>query len=424
MLDIKFIRENADLVKLGAAKKRVDVDIDRLVAVDEERKELRREMDERRAEQNRMSDIIRLASTEDREKHIESMRLVKERFAELEAKYADVLAEWQKLMLAVPNIPDMSVPDGESDADNVEVRKAGEIPQFAFAPKDHIALMTGNGMADFERGTKVAGFRGYFLTGDGALLAHAVSQFTLRHFVDKGFTPLMAPSLVRRDAFLGTGYLPQGEEDLYKTQDGEYLAGTAEVATMAYFMDETLDAAMFPKKFIASSPCFRREAGSHSKDTKGLIRVHEFFKWEQVVLCEASHEESVRLHEELTANAEELLTALGLAYRVVVNCGGDLGLGQVKKYDIEAWLPSQQTYRETHSSSYFHDFQTRRLNIRYRGADGELRFAHSLNNTAAALPRLLTMLVECNQQEDGTVRVPAALIPYVGKEVLGHTITA
>lgn len=424
MLDIKLIRENAEVVKLGAAKKHVEVDIDRLVSVDEERKELRRQMDDRRAEQNRMSDVIRLAPAEEREKHIESMRLVKERFAELEAKYADVLAEWQKLMLSVPNIPDMSVPDGASDTENVELRKAGDLPQFAFAPRDHIALMTGNGMADFERGAKVSGFRGYFLTGDGALLAHAVSQFTLHHFMAKGFTPLMAPSLVRRDAFLGTGYLPQGEEDLYKTQDGEYLAGTAEVATMAYHMDETLELSDFPKKFISYSPCFRREAGSHSRDTKGLIRVHEFFKWEQVVLCEASHEESVRLHEELTANAEELLSALGLPYRVVVNCGGDLGLGQVKKYDIETWLPSQETYRETHSSSYFHDFQTRRLNIRYRGADGELRFAHSLNNTAAALPRLLTMLVECNQQADGTVLVPKALVPYVGKEVLGYPIAA
>lgn len=420
MLDIKFIRENADLVKMGAQKKHIEVDIDRLLEVDEQRRVLRQQMDDRKAEQNRMSDRIRLASDTEKEMLIESMRLVKERFAELEEKYTEIMTEWQRLMLAVPNLPDMSVPDGESDADNVAVRVVGEPRTFAFTPRDHIALMTSNGMADFERGTKVAGFRGYFLTGDGALLAHAVSQFTLMHFVKKGFTPLVAPSLVRRDAFLGTGYLPQGEEDLYKTQDGEYLAGTAEVATMAYHMDEVIELADLPKRFIAYSPCFRREAGSHSKDTKGLIRVHEFMKWEQVVLCEASHEASVALHEELTQNAEELLAALQLPYHVVVNCGGDLGLGQVKKYDIEAWLPSQNTYRETHSASYFHDFQTRRLNIRYRGTDGELRFAHSLNNTAAALPRLLTMIVENYQQSDGTVQVPEVLVPYVGKEVLGH----
>lgn len=419
MLDIHFIRDNADLVKEGAAKKHVEVDIDRLLKVDDERKELRGQMDEKRAEQNRMSNTIVRAEGNEKMQLIESMRHVKEGLAELEEKYTAVMKEWQMLMLSVPNLPDMTVPEGESDADNQEVRTWGEKPQFAFAPKDHIELMTKAGMVDFERGAKVAGFRGYFLKGDGVLLANAVSQLALKHFAGKGFTPMIVPSLVRRETFMGTGYLPQGEEDLYKTQDGEYLAGTGEVATMGYYMDESLELAQLPAKFLSYSPCFRREAGSHSKDTKGLIRVHEFFKWEQVVLCEASHTESVRLHEELTENAEEFLKLLGLPYRVVVNCGGDLGLGQVKKYDIEAWMPSQDTYRETHSSSYFHDFQTRRLNIRYRDQEGTLRYAHSLNNTAVAMPRVLSMLVENYQQADGTIRVPEALVPYVGKEVLG-----
>jgi seryl-tRNA synthetase len=413
MLDIRLIRENADVVKAGAAKKHLEVDIDRLIALDDERKALRLKLDEGKAEQNRMSATIAKAEGNERTEYIERMRTVKDGLAETEEQYNKALAEWQQLMLTVPNIPDMTVPEGESDADNVEVRKWGEAPTFDFTLKDHIELMTALGMADFERGAKVAGFRGYFLKGDGVLLANAVSQLALNHFVGKGFEPMMVPSLVRRETFLGTGYLPQGEEDLYKTQDGEYLAGTGEVATMGYYMDETLEAAELPKKFVSYSPCFRR-------DTKGLIRVHEFFKWEQVVLAEASHEGSVQLHEELTANAEEFLQKLGLAYHVVVNCGGDLGLGQVKKYDIEAWLPSQNAYRETHSSSYFHDFQTRRLNIRYRDAEGKLQFAHSLNNTAVAMPRVLTMLVENYQQADGTIRVPEALVPYVGKEVLGH----
>lgn len=421
MLDIRFIRENADLVKAGAAKKHVEVDIDRLLGVDDERKAIRQELDDRKAEQNRMSDRIRLAKDEERENLIEAMRHVKEGAAELEEKYASVMEEWQKLMLSVPNIPDMSVPEGESDAENQEVKKWGELPKFSFAPKDHVELMSANGMADFERGVKVAGFRGYFLTGDGALLALAVSNLAQMHFTKKGFEPMIVPSLLRREMFLGTGYLPQGEDDLYRTQDNEYLAGTGEVATMGYYMDEMLDASKFPIKFLSYSPCFRREAGSHSKDTKGLIRVHEFFKWEQVVLCEASHQRSVELHEEITKNSEEFLQLLGLPYRVVVNCGGDLGLGQVKKYDIEAWMPSQDTYRETHSSSYFHDFQTRRLNIRYKDAEGKTQFAHSLNNTAVALPRILSMLVENYQQADGTVRTPEALKPYVGKEILGHT---
>lgn len=420
MLDIHFIRENADVIKAGAEKKHLTVDIDRLLAVDDERKALRQQLDMRRAEQNHASKTIALASGEEREKLLEAMRHVKDGMAEIEEQYKKVMEEWQALMLAVPNIPDMTVPEGESDADNVAIAEWGTHPTFRFPVKDHIELLTAAGMVDFERGTKVAGFRGYFLKGDGVLLANAVSQLALAHFTEKGFEPMIVPSLVRREAFMGTGYLPQSEEDLYKTQDGEYLAGTAEVATMGYYMDEVLEKEQLPAKFLSYSPCFRREAGSHSKDTKGLIRVHEFFKWEQVILCEASHETSVALHETLTRNATEFLEKLDLPYRVVVNCGGDLGLGQVKKYDIEAWMPSQNTYRETHSSSYFHDFQTRRLNLRYRDTDGSLKFAHSLNNTAVAMPRILGMIVENNQQEDGTIRVPAALVPYVGKEIMGH----
>ncbi len=420
MLDIHFIRENADLIKEGARKKRIDVDIDRLIVVDNERKLLRAELDGKRAEQNRASFNIVNIHGEEKNRLLESLKFLKDSMVEHEEKLVKIMEEWQTLMLAVPNIPDMSVPEGDSDAENVEVRTWGDIPTFSFVPKDHVELMTALGMADFERGTKVAGFRGYYLRGDGVLLANAVSQLALKHFVEKGFEPLMAPSLVRREAFMGTGYLPQSEEDLYKTQDGEYLSGTAEVATMGYYMNETLDISQLPVKFVAYSPCFRREAGSHGKDTKGLIRVHEFFKWEQVVLCEASHTESVRLHEELTQNSEEFLQLLSLPYHVVVNCGGDLGLGQVKKYDIEAWMPSQSAYRETHSSSYFHDFQTRRLTIRYKDSEGKLQFAHSLNNTAVAMPRILTMIVENYQQEDGTIRVPDALVPYVGKEILGR----
>ncbi|HRH55438.1 MAG TPA: serine--tRNA ligase [Candidatus Paceibacterota bacterium] len=426
MLDIHFIRENADLVKAGAEKKHLTVDIDRLLAVDDERKMLRQQLDDRKAEQNRASQTIALAKGEEKQKLLEAMRHVKEGMAEIDEKYKAVMEEWQTLMLSVPNLPDISVPEGASDADNSEVRVWGEKPQFSFTPKDHVELMTKAGMADFERGAKVAGFRGYFLKNDGVLLMFGLWQFLTNHFVQKNakgdaWTPMVVPSLVRREGFMGTGYLPQSEDDLYKTQDSEYLAGTGEVATMAYFLDETIEKKQLPLKFFAFSPCFRREIGAHGKDTKGLVRVHEFYKFEQVVLSEASHEESVRLHEELTENAEEILRILGIPYHVVVNCGGDLGLGQVKKYDIEAWMPGENKYRETHSSSYFHDFQTRRLNIRYRDEDGTLKFAHSLNNTALAMPRFLAVLVENYQQEDGTIKVPDALIPYVGKEVLGHT---
>ncbi len=420
MLDIKFIRENADIIKAGAQKKHLNVDIDRLLALDDERKRLRQDIDKKRAEQNRMSRTIALAHGDERQQHIESMRHVKEGMADLEDQYKKVMEEWQALMLAVPNIPDISVPEGESDAENKEVKRWGEPPAFAFAPRDHVELMTTLGMADLERGAKVAGFRGYFLKNDGVLLANAVWQLALKHFSAKGFTPLMVPSLVRRSLLLGTGYLPQGEDDLYKTQDNDYLSGTAEVSTMGYYMDEVLEQKDFPIRFLSFAPSFRREAGAHGKDVRGLIRVHEFFKWEQVILCKAEHDESVRLHEWLNRNTEEFIELLAIPYRTVVNCAGDLGLGQVKKYDIELWVPGEEKYREISSASYFHDFQTRRLNIRYRDEKGTLRFAHSLNATAIPTPRILVSIVENCQQHDGTIRVPQALVPYVGKEIIGQ----
>jgi seryl-tRNA synthetase len=348
------------------------------------------------------------------------MRTLKDVLKQKESELEEIMKKWRAMMLTVPNIPDMSVPEGASDEDNVEVRKWGELPTFTFAPKTHIDIMEQNDMVDFERGTKTSGFRGYFLKNDGALLEMAVWQYAMQRWSKKGFTPMLVPSLVKRETLLGSGYLPQGEDDLYK--DGnDYFAGTGEVATMYYHSDEVLDKASFPIKYIAFSPCFRKEAGSHGKDVKGLVRVHEFFKCEQVVFCEASHEESVRLHEEITRNSEEMMEELGLPYHTVVNCGGDLGLGQVKKYDIEVWMPSQQKYRETHSASYFHDFQTRRLNIRYKDEQGKMRFAHSMNNTAAATPRLITAIIENYQQEDGSIKVPEVLIPYVGKETLGKS---
>lgn len=416
MLDIGFIRENKDLIKAGAKKKHIEVDIDGLLALDDERKSLRQSLDEVKSKQNQASEQIVSAEGEERDSLVAAMREVKASAEETEKKYKEVLTKWQEMMLAVPNIPDMSVPEGESDADNKEIKNWGELPAFSFEPRDHVTLMTALDIADFERGAKVSGFRGYFLKGDGVLLMNAVWQLALAHWSKKNFTLLSAPSLVRRETVMGTGYLPQGEEDLYKTQDGDYLAGTAEVATMGFYMDETLELSALPRKFLAWSPCFRREAGAHGKDVRGLIRVHEFTKWEQVLLCEASHEQSVKLHEEINRNTEEFIELLGIPYRTVVNCGGDLGLGQVKKYDVELWVPAEKTYREISSASYFHDFQTRRLNIRYRDADGKMRFAHSLNSTAIPVPRILVSIVENYQQEDGSIRVPEALVPFMGKD--------
>ena len=416
MLDIKFIRENKEIVEAGAKKKHVDIDIAKLIALDDERLKELKGIEDLRAEVNKVSnDIVRNQDANLKAQLIKEMTAVKEDIKAREEKLKVIMEEWQKLMVHVPNVPDISVPDGESDKENVEIRSWGEKTQFSFTPKNHVELMLMHDMADYERGVKVAGFRGYFMKNDGARLEWALKRFVEDRFMNReGFIPMIVPSILHRESFIGTGYLPQSEEDLYKTQDNEYLAGTAEVSTMGYYMNEILDKKSLPIKFFSFSPCFRREAGSHGKDTKGIFRIHEFMKYEQVVLCEANHEESVRIHEEITKNSEELLQELQLPYHVVLNCGGDLGFGQVKKYDIEVWMPSDNQYRETHSSSYFHDFQTRRLGIRYKDENGKLHFAHSLNNTALAMPRIICQIVENYQQADGSIKIPEALRQYMG----------
>ena len=415
MLDIKFIRENKDIVQAGAKKKRAEIDIDALIALDDTRLKELKEVEELRREVNRVSnDIARDQDSALKIQLIEEMRSVKEEIKIKEEKLKATMEEWQKIMLQVPNAPDISVPEGATDAENQEIKVWGEKPVFDFEMKDQLTLMSKLDLADFERGVKVSGFRGYFLKNEGALLSFALWQFFLDSLVEKGFTPMIVPSLVRKQTLMGTGYIPGGEDDLYKNQDGDYFAGTGEVATMSYYANEVLDKTKFPIKFVSFSSCFRREAGSHGKDIKGFFRVHEFYKLEQIVLCEANHEESVKLHEEITKNVEDLLIALNLPYHIVVNCGGDLGLGQVKKYDIEIWSPSQNKYRETHSSSYFHDFQTRRLNIKYKDLDGKLKYAHSLNNTAIATPRIIEAIVENCQQADGSIKIPEVLRKYMG----------
>lgn len=419
MLDIKFIKENPDIIKEAVRKKQLSFDVDALLALEEKRKQTLSSFEAARTEQKALSDEVGKAAPEDRARMSEALKPLKEKVQGLEEDLRAVMKDWQALMLEVPNVPDMSVPEGTSEDDNVETKIWGERPVFSFTPKDHAELMEKAGMLDLERGTRVAGFRGYFLKGDAVILQFALWQYFMNGLLQKGFTPLSVPSLVTRSTLYGTGYLPQGEDDLYKTQDDDYLAGTGEVATMSYHADEVLDGASLPLKYVAFSPCFRREAGSHGKDVKGLIRVHEFFKLEQVILCEASHEESVAHHEALTKNVEELIQALGLHYHILTNCTADIGLGQVKKYDIEVWMPSQEKFRETHSASYFHDFQTRRLNIRYKDSEGKLRYAHSLNNTLVATPRMLACIIENFQQEDGSIRVPEVLKPYIGKDFLG-----
>lgn len=415
MLDIKFIRDNPDIIKAGAKRKHIDVDIDALIALDEKRRAILGNVEKYRAEQNEVSAAIPRSTPEERATLLMGMRTVKEAMQKEEEELKKVMQEWQALMIRVPNIPDMSVPDGDGEGDNKVVHEWGVKPEFSFEPKDHITLMTDLDMVDFERGTKVHGFRGYFLKGDGAELSWALWNYARAFFSTKKYVPFIAPAVVKKEYFYGTGHLPAEADDLFRTQDDDYLSGTAEVPMMAYHADEILTAEELPKRYLAFSPCYRREAGSHSKDTKGLIRVHEFYKLEQLIICKADHAESQMLHEEINRNYEEFLESLELPYHRLLICAGDLSASKVKQYDTEIWMPSQKAYREGSSASYFHDFQTRRFNIRYDDG-GKKQFTHSLNCTAVATPRIIAAFVENFQEADGSIRVPKVLQPYLGKE--------
>ena len=418
MLDIKFIRENPDLVRQAARKKHIDFDVEKLLEVDGRRRESQTLVDALRSELNTTSDeIARLTDKDSKEATIERMRSFKKTIAEKESTLTSLEEEFKALLYQVPNIPDPSVPDGSSEKDNLTVKEWGQKPDFTFPAKDHMELMLALDMVDFERGTKAHGFRGYFLKNEGALLSWAVWHYAQNFFLKRHFNPFIAPAIIRKEHFYGTGHLPGDAEDLFETQDGDYLSGTAEVPMMAYHAGEILKKADLPKRYLAFSPCFRREAGSHGKDIKGLIRVHEFFKLEQLVLCEADHAQSVRIHEELNRNTEEFIESLNIPYRQVAICAGDLKKAHVKSYDTDLWIPSQKTYREIASASYYHDFQTRRFNIRYDD-DGQKRFVHSLNATAIPTPRILVALVENNQQEDGSIVIPEALRQFTGFDVV------
>ncbi|QZA33035.1 serine--tRNA ligase [Hydrogenibacillus sp. N12] len=415
MLDIQFIRENVDAVKEAARMKGIDVDIDRLIHVDNERRSLIQAVERLKHERNENSKRVKSLTGEEKTTLIERTRAIGEEIKTLEARLDAVLAEWRALMLRVPNVPSPDTPIGTSEEDNVEIRRVGTPPAFSFPPKNHIELMTLHGMVDVERGVKVAGSRSYYLMGDGLRLHLAVQRLALDLLAERGFTPMAVPVLVNGFALEGTGYFPLGEEQAYHCEtDDKYLIGTAEVSLAAFHYDEILREEELPKRYVGVSECFRREVGSAGRDTFGLYRVHQFSKVEQVIIGPNDEAMSRRLHDELLENAELILQRLELPYRVVQVCTGEMGQGQVRKHDIETWMPSRGGYGETHSCSTFHDFQARRLKLRYRKADGSLAYCHTLNNTAIASPRILIALVENHQQEDGSIRIPEALRPYMG----------
>lgn len=415
MLDIRFIREHPDLVQAGARKKHIDIDIPQLLELDERRRSLISKVERLKALRNKTSKEIPTLQGEARQAAIARMKQVADESRALEGPLREVEAAFEALLLRVPNVPADDVPEGLTDADNVVLKTWGEIPQFDFPLRDHIALGELLDIIDVPRAVKLAGTRTYFLKNAGALLEQAVLQFALQHMVRKGFTPMVVPHLVKDEAMVGTAYFPGGKEQTYLLPEDQLnLIGTAEVPVTAYHADEILREDELPKYYVGLSSCYRREAGTYGKDTHGLYRVHQFQKVEQVVLCANDPDISAREHEHILHNAEEILQALRLPYRVVVVCGGDLGIPQVKKYDIETWMPSRQAYGETHSASKFHDFQARRLRLRYRDREGTVRFLHTLNNTVIASPRILIPLLELYQRADGSVAIPEVLQPYMG----------
>jgi len=416
LLDLKFIRQHPDLVKAGAAKKRMGCDVDRILELDAHSRELGVSIDGMRSEQKSAGKAISQAAPEERPALAEAQKALKANLKAAEEEQKALAEELRGLLLLVPNVPAEEVPDGEDDGDNVELRRVGEPRAFDFPLKSHIELGELHDWLDIERGARLAGSRNYVLKGDLALLESAVLRLAMDTMVAKGFTPLSVPTLVRTDTMVGTGYFPGGEDQAYRCdeRDDLCLVGTAEVPITALHQDEILDGATLPLRFVAQSSCYRREAGTYGKDTKGLYRVHQFQKVEQVVIDAADEGRSLEHHQAILRNAEELLQALELPYRVVNVCGGDLGQPQIQKFDIETWMPSREGYGETHSASRFHDFQARRLNLRYRGEDGKVRHCHTLNNTVAASTRMLIALVENHQLADGRVAVPAPLQPYLG----------
>jgi seryl-tRNA synthetase len=415
MLDIEYIRANADEVKRAVVRKRFDVDIDRLLAIDAERRAAIAEVDGLRQKRNELSAKIPKLPAAERPAAVEEAKRVRDRIAQLEQSAGPLQEDFEQLMLRVPNVPLPEVPDGASDDDNVEIRRFGEPTRFDFAPKDHVELALGLGLVDFESPRKSAGSRSYALTGDGVLLELAVLHYALNHVVGKGFTAVSPPVLVRDVALQGTGFFPLGKEDTFALErDDMYLVGTSEVGLVSLFREQILDEGALPKRLVGISPCFRREAGAAGKDTKGLYRVYQFQKVEQVVVCVNDPEVSRREHMAILGNAEEILRALGIPHRVSIACAGEMGQGQVLKHEIESWMPSRNKYSETHSCSTLHEFQARRSMIRYRDAAEKVRYCHTLNNTAIASPRILIPLLANFQQADGSVVIPAPLRPYLG----------
>lgn len=423
MLDISFIRENPELVQKAAKDKNLSFNVQALLEVDKKRRTLIQESEGLKAEQKKTTDR-------------EAATILKNKRKDLEKELEEVEKEFSELMVQAPTIPSPDTPIGKSEDENVEVKRVGEMPAFDFEPKDHVEIAKALDLIDFERGVKTAGYRGYYLKNEGAQLAMALMMYGFRKMMDKGYTSMIPPTLIREFALFGSGYFKgitynADVDEIYEVAskdkeasgeisgDRKFLVGTAEPSLLAYYSGEVLKEEDLPIRMSGYSQCYRSEIGSYGKDTKGLYRVHEFMKIEQVVISKADTEESTKIQEEMLAITEEIHQDLGLPYRVLQICTGDLSAGKYRQFDYEAWLPGSKRWAETGSASNFLDWQARRLNIKYVTSTGEKKFAYLLNNTALPSPRPLIAILENYQTKDGKVRVPKVLQPFIGKEIIG-----
>jgi seryl-tRNA synthetase len=415
MLDRRFIRENPDAVKDAVRVKGLDLDVDELLHLDVQTRKLQGELDQAQARRKSSAKEFAKADEGRREQLRKESAELDDYLRSLREQLAEASTRLDALLLLTPTIPWQGTPVGPDESANVVIRTHGKPPEFGFTPLDHVELLERRGWADFNRARKVAGERAYALTGMAVLLERALHSYALDLLNAKDFTLISVPVLVRDMALVGSGQFPLHREETYSIPaDDLYLAGTAEVALVGFHSGEILDLKQLPIRYAGISPCFRREAGSAGRDVRGLLRVHQFEKVEQFVICAADDDESDRWHAELLGTAEQLLQGLGLAYEVMECSTGDMGAGKYRMNDINTWMPSLDTYRETHSCSSLHDWQARRANVRYRDADGTVRFAFTLNNTAIATPRLLAALLENFQDDSQRFLVPEVLRPYLG----------
>jgi seryl-tRNA synthetase len=419
MLALDFVKANRETVERAIRDKGVVLDLGELLDLDAEIRGLKTEIDGLRAERNAVSAKFKDATPEEKAELGRQAKEAGARASQLEGDLADKDAALKALMLKLPGIPYEGAPVGPDESFNTVIRTVGEPPKLGFEPLDHVALIEKNDWADLSRVVRVSGSRTYCLKGRLALLETKLMAWALEKIAGAGFTPITVPAIAREQAFLNQGQFPGHKEETYELpNDDLWLAGTAEVVLTSLHSGEIIEADKLPILYAGYSPCFRREAGSAGKDVRGLLRVHQFVKVEQYVICEADDAKSAVWHARLLRLAEELLGALEIPYQVIETSTGDMGLGKFRMNDIESWVPSLGKYRETHSCSTLHDWQARRANLRYRGSDGKVRFAHTLNNTALASPRILVPLLENHQTADGRVKLPKAMQDLMGGEFL------